>query len=190
MKARESGMPDEEQWASFFDVHCLIDRFFADAMPDAAVAEFGCGYGTFTVPAAQAVSGNFYAFDIEPDLITQLQRRAAQLQLANLLPIQRDFVEQGTGLANASVDHVMLYNILHLEAPVTLLREAKRILRPSGVVSVMHWRSDIATPRGPSLAIRPSVQDCAAWGREAGFQDVQDILVTDCAPYHYALRMR
>jgi SAM-dependent methyltransferase len=190
MKARESGMPDEEQWASFFDAHCLIDRLFVDAIPNATVAEFGCGYGTFSLQVAQAVSGSVFAFDIEPALIARLQQSAAQLQLANLKSMQRDFVAQGTGLADASVDHAMLYNILHLENPVALLREAKRILRPGGIVSVMHWRGDIFTPRGPSLAIRPSVQDCLAWGKEAGFAQIDEVGITDYAPYHYALVMR
>ncbi len=190
MKARESGMPDEEQWASFFDAHCLIGRLLGSQLPAIDLAEFGCGYGTFSLPVAQRISGKVFAFDIEPDLITQLQLRAVQLQLVNLKPIHRDFATHGTGLANASVDHAILYNILHLEAPVALLREAKRILRPGGIVSVMHWRSDIPTPRGPSLAIRPSVQDCIAWGKEAGFAQIDEVGITDCAPYHYALVMR
>jgi ubiquinone/menaquinone biosynthesis C-methylase UbiE len=33
------------------------------------VADFGFGYGTFTIPAAKIISGKIYAFDIEPEMI-------------------------------------------------------------------------------------------------------------------------
>jgi hypothetical protein len=38
---------------------------------------------------------------------------------------------------------------------VSLLREAFRILRPHGVLGVIHWVHDARTPRGPDLRIRP-----------------------------------
>jgi len=40
----------------------------------------------------------------------------------------------------------MIYNLLHIEQPEKLLKEAGRILKPGGTVSVIHWRSDIETP--------------------------------------------
>jgi hypothetical protein len=52
---------------------------------------------------------------------------------------------------------------------------------------VIHWRSDILTPRGPSLAIRPTPEQCAAWLVEAGFQAVQAVELEDICPYHFGL---
>ena len=34
-----------------------------------------------------------------------------------------------------------------------LLREARRVLEPGGLLGVMHWNYDPATPRGPSMDI-------------------------------------
>jgi hypothetical protein len=77
--------------------------------------------------------------------------------------------------------------LLHLEQPVYLLQEAHRILEVGGTVSVIHWRSDIPTPRGPSLAIRPTPEQCEKWMAEAGFSDIHRIGITDCCPYHFGL---
>ena len=53
----------------------------------------------------------------------------------------------------------MLFYILHNENPEILLSEAWRILKPSCKIGIIHWRSDIETPRGPSLSIRPKPED-------------------------------
>jgi hypothetical protein len=39
--------------------------------------------------------------------------------------------------------------------PEGLLREAYRILSHGGRLGIMHWNYDPATPRGPSMDIRP-----------------------------------
>ena len=74
---------------------------------------------------------------------------------SNVILEHRDILIQTTGLADNSVDYVMLFNILHHESPDDFLNEAYRILKPNGKVGILHWRSDIETPRGPDLSIRP-----------------------------------
>jgi ubiquinone/menaquinone biosynthesis C-methylase UbiE len=54
------------------------------------------------------------------------------------------------------VDYAMLFNILHAEQPERLLREARRILAPHGLLGIIHWNYDPSTPRGPSMEIRPA----------------------------------
>ena len=39
----------------------------------------------------------------------------------------------------------MLFNILHAERPNVLLKEALPLLRPSGVLAIVHWNYDPAT---------------------------------------------
>ena len=81
----------------------------------------------------------------------------------------------------------MIYNLLHLENPVSLLAEAHRVLEDGGTLSVIHWRSDIPTPRGPSLKIRPTPEQCAGWMRDAGFRVHGLAELKDACPYHFGL---
>jgi SAM-dependent methyltransferase len=188
MKGRESGMPDEAYWDSFFQPDCVLEKLGCTSAVNDAV-EFGCGYGTFTIPAAQRISGSIFALDIDPAMTAATMRKAQQRSLANVVPVVRDFLTSGTGLADASVDYAMLFNIVHVEEPMFLLREARRIVAPGGLVGVVHWRSDIETPRGPSLAIRPTPQQCALWGEEAGLELVRHESLT-CCMWHWGLVLR
>jgi predicted RNA methylase len=49
------------------------------------VADFGCGYGTFAIPAAQMISGKVYALDIEPEMVRAVEQKAMELNLKMLL---------------------------------------------------------------------------------------------------------
>lgn len=181
-KVRESGMPEEAVWESFFDPDQVLQRLgFDNRFSD--VVEFGCGYGTFTLAAARRCRGLVHTFDIEPEMVARTTAQAAAAGLTNVRAELRDFVSQGTGLPDASADYAMLFNILHAEHPAGLLREAWRVLKPGGLLGVMHWNYDPATPRGPSMAIRPRPEQCRQWAIEAGFQPASERI--ELPPYHY-----
>ncbi|MEI8218400.1 MAG: class I SAM-dependent methyltransferase [Elusimicrobiota bacterium] len=185
MKIRESGMPDQNMWVSFFDPGKVLATLGMNThIGD--VAEFGCGYGTFTIPAAKIIKGNIYALDIEPEMIQATNEEAAMQNLDNVKAMTRDFMAQGSGLPDQTVDYVMLFNILHLENPDVLLNEAWRVLKNSGKLGIIHWRYDLTTPRGPSMEIRPKPEDCIRWAAAAGFGDPQQY---DLKPYHYGITM-
>lgn len=164
MKVRESGMPDEELWATFFDADRILTELGFDD-PSADVVEFGCGYGTFTIVAAARTRGMVFALDIESAMIEVTEHKTQAAGLNNVRCLLRDFVRDGTGLPDGPAGYAMLFNILHAEAPVVLLREAWRILRPGGKVGVIHWNYDATTPRGPDLSIRPRPEQCQNWTR-------------------------
>lgn len=183
MKIRDSGMPERAMWEKFFDPKKILATLGVDKQTT-DVAEFGCGYGTFTIPAAQVIKGKIYTFDIEPDMIRLTNEAAQNERLNNVEAIQRDFMADGSGLPEESVDYAMLFNILHLENPTALLREAQRILKPSGKLGIIHWNYDPATPRGPSMNIRPKPEDCLRWARSVGFREP---VRYDLKPYHYGI---
>jgi ubiquinone/menaquinone biosynthesis C-methylase UbiE len=185
MKTRESGMPPEEMWQSFFDPNGVLTKLGLDSNCR-DVLEFGCGYGTFTIPAAQRIRGTVYAIDIEPEMLANTGAKAKAFGAANIELLQRDFVVDGSGLADRTVDYVMLFNILHAQERMALLREARRVLRPHGKLAIIHWNFDASTPRGPSMSIRPKPGECRAWAEEVGFAAISPADI-DLPPYHYGL---
>lgn len=183
MKVRDSGMPDQSIWEDFFNINKILASLGVDNRVN-NIAEFGCGYGTFTIPAAKIISGKIFALDIEPDMIQMTNEEAKKHELGNVETILRDFMSEGSGLENNSMDYVMLFNILHLENPDTLLKEAKRILKADGKLGVIHWNYDPATPRGPAMEIRPKPEQCIKWAELVGFRLVGQY---DLKPHHYGL---
>ncbi len=180
MKVPDSGMPDEAYWESLFDVALILDRLGNDGTVR-DVAELGCGYGTFTLPIARRVSGAVFAFDIESAMLARTRERADAASLTNVQPALRDVVADGFGLPDGSTDACLLFNILHSGEPGRLVAEAVRVVAPGGRILMIHWRSDIPTPRGPDLAIRPRYHQMTAWARAAGVSAGPAI---DLPPWH------
>jgi len=185
MKVRDSGMPDEEMWGGFFEPAKVLATFNLDRGVQDLV-EFGCGYGTFTLAAAAIASGTVHALDIEPDMTAVVLQKCQDAGVHNVEVTLRDFVATGTGLAANSMDAALLFNILHCEEPVALMKEALRVLKPNGMLAVIHWNYDPKTPRGPAMEIRPRPEQCIEWGREAGFR-FNERNRYDLPPYHYGL---
>ena len=178
MRIRDSGMPDEAYWESLFDVPLILSRLGIERFQD--VAEIGCGYGTFSIPVAEAIRGTLFAFDIDPAMVARTNQRGAGLPIVAAV---RDVMANGFGVL---ADAVLLFNILHGDEPVRLLRHAADALNPSGEVLVIHWRHDLDTPRGPHREIRPSPPQIVAWAADAG---LAASAVVDLPPWHYGLRL-
>ena len=81
MRVRESGMPFEPDWDAFFDAEATVDRIFGSKLVDGDVVDFGCGYGTFTIPAALWTRGTLTALDIDPLMVELVDEKAGQLGL-------------------------------------------------------------------------------------------------------------
>jgi SAM-dependent methyltransferase len=185
MKVRDSGMPDETQWEALFDLGLIVRRLGIDAgLGD--VVELGCGYGTFTLPVAELISGTLRSYDLDVAMVERTRGRAVQAGRHNVAVERRDVVAHGFGVAPASQDGCLLFNILHHDEPVALLRTAAHCLRPGGRLFAIHWRHDPATPRGPSLSVRPRPRQIIAWARESGML-VPGEDVVDLPPWHFGV---
>lgn len=74
-----------------------------------------------------------------------------------------------------------MFNILHCEEPVELLRNTLGLLKTGGKIGVIHWINE-DTPRGPSLEIRPKPETIIKWA-----SDIELILKkqVELPPYHF-----
>lgn len=184
MKVRDSGMPDESQWNDFFDIDLILSKLKINSIVEDLV-EVGCGYGTFTIPVSKLITGTLYAFDIESEMIDSTREKLLASKSDNVVLELRDVLTQTTGLAESSVDYVMLFNILHHETPKDFLNESHRILKPGGKIGIIHWRSDIQTPRGPDLSIRPKPEQIIGLIDDNRFRvEVEPMILL---PFHYGL---
>jgi SAM-dependent methyltransferase len=187
MKLRESGMPPQDYWETLLDVPAVLDAFgFGPATGD--VVELGCGYGTFTLPLARRIHGVVHTLDIDAAMVAATAQRAGDAGLVNIHAEVRDVLAGGFGRPAGSCDAALLFNILHAEEPVALLQAAREVVKPGGLVAVIHWRRDIATPRGPSLDIRPSPEQIIAWAEPAGLKP--EGMAFRLPPWHFGLKLR
>ena len=116
MKVRDSGMPEEKLWNEFFDTDLMLAELQIDTQI-VDLVEIGSGYGTFTIPTAKIIRGKLYAFDIEDEMIVNLNQKIQNQQIDNIKLEKRDILAHTTGLPENSIDYVMLFNILHHELP-------------------------------------------------------------------------
>lgn len=184
MKTRDSGMPDEQWWSTFFDPPAILHALGLDRIAG-PVVDVGCGYGTFTLAVARNTQHAVIALDIEPDLVTDLAHRARTLGLPHVEPRLHDVTDGSLGIDANTADVVLLFNLLHCENPHELLTSAHAALRPGGRVGIIHWRNDVPTPRGPELSIRPKPEQCRSWLLDVGFVIDREALVLP--PYHFGL---
>ncbi len=187
MKVRDSGMPEETRWNDFFKTDTLLSEMKIDSQI-VDIVEIGSGYGTFTIPTAKLIHGKLYAFDIEEEMIETLNQKLENEQIDNIVLEKRDILTHTTGLPENSIDYIMLFNILHHESPLDFINEAYRVLKPEGKIGIIHWRSDITTPRGPDLDIRPKPEQIIDWFDKQKFHiDKQSFIIE---PYHFGLIIR
>jgi len=184
MKARESGMPEEKMWEQFFDVEKILDELEINNGIQRLV-DFGFGYGTFTIPASKKIKGMIYAYDIEDALNKELESKLKINNITNVISFTRDFISSGTDLQNEEVDYVMLFNILHADESIDILKETFRILKKKGRVGVIHWNYDPSTPRGPSMSVRPKPEALKNMLTKAGFSIIKHSI--NLPPYHYGI---
>lgn len=187
MKARESGMPDENIWEHYFDVDTILEELEINNEIENLI-DLGFGHGTFSIPASKRIKGNVIGYDIETELVHKLESKLKINNIQNVHPFKRDFISDGTGLQNESADYVMLFNILHSERSIDILKETFRILKNNGKVGVIHWNYDPSTPRGPSMPIRPKPHDLKKLLLQSHFTILKYNL--NLPPYHYGILAR
>lgn len=114
------------------DLISAIQSEVADAVPAGKVVELGCGTGLYTSAYASRCS-QVIATDISEPMAEVAKRALATFP--NVLVRVADAVS--TGLPAGSADGVVAVNLLHIVPDsVAVLTEARRLLRPGGVLVI------------------------------------------------------
>ncbi|MFA6184205.1 MAG: methyltransferase domain-containing protein [Parcubacteria group bacterium] len=174
----------EEKKLTFVDPKQIIE--LAEFKKGEKVADFGCGPGYFSLPAAEAVGeeGMVYAFDILPSAIEALE---SQLKLKNIdnIVIKRVNLEKenGTGLENDSMDWVIVKDVLFQNKNKNIiLQEAKRVLKSGGNALIMEWNENVFI--GPNKETRISKEELGKIIFDEGFIFKKQAGAGD---YHYIM---
>ena len=170
----------------FSDPKTIIKHF--QLYEGMTVADFGTGSGAYALALARAVGreGRVYAIDIQKELLARLAREADTLGLRNIVEIIWSNLEEanGTKLADASVDFIVIANLLfQTSAKYTLVCEARRILRAGGQIALIDWSGSFGG-LGPRPEEVLSPEEAKRIFLEAGFTFAKDFPAGD---HHYGL---
>jgi ubiquinone/menaquinone biosynthesis C-methylase UbiE len=116
------------------------------------VCDLGCGNGYWTLPMATVVggTGKVYAVDIQPEMLEQLQTRAAQASLDNIKPILGK-VNDPRLPEDDQLDMVLMVDVYHeFSHPESMLWAIRRSLAPEGVIALLEYREE-----DPNVPIKP-----------------------------------
>lgn len=186
MKYRESGMPEEKMWKTFFNPVEVLSKMDVNEKVHVLI-DIGCGYGTFLLPASKLVQYKAIGIDIEDEMIRACLKRVKRNKLTKVKLLSGDILSEETikflDRYKGKIDYICLFNILHCEIPVELLTAVYNLLNQEGKIGVIHWKYE-NTPRGPSMEIRPTPELINQWATEVGFYLEKQV---DLLPYHYGL---
>jgi ubiquinone/menaquinone biosynthesis C-methylase UbiE len=152
------------------------------------VADLGCGTtGHFVFPAARMIGekGKVYAVDIMKPVLESINRRARQENLLNVKTVWSNLEKfNATEIESSSLDVALLINTLYQSHKrVEILREALRMLKRGGVLTIVDWKR-VKVPFGPPIEERVEKQSLINASGKLGIRMEKEFFV---GPYHYGL---
>lgn len=148
------------------------------------VADVGAGTGYFSFRfAAKVKEGNVFAVDLQPQMLSIIEKRKTQLKVENVTPIQG--TETDVKLPENSVDVVFFADVYHeFSYPREMMESIRRALKPGGRVIQIEYRGE--DPNVPIKRVhKMTVEQCRkemaavglAWKETKDFLPQQHFLV-------------
>ena len=138
-----------------------------ELVPGWVVADIGAGSGLFTRAIAKEVApGVVYAVDINPNLLTHIEKTAEDAGLANIRTV---LATEDDPRLPATLDLVFICDTLHyIEEPEQYLRELHAHVRPGGRVAIIDFFRN-----WPPMSNRFDADGLESWMKLAGFALVE-----------------
>jgi ubiquinone/menaquinone biosynthesis C-methylase UbiE len=109
------------------------------------ICDMGCGNGFYAVQLAKMVGegGQIYGVDIQPEMLTFLQQRAAAQNVTNITPILGEFADPK--LPKGKMDLILLVDVYHeFSNPEEMLAKMREALAPEGLCALVEFRAEDA----------------------------------------------
>lgn len=131
---------------------------------DQKVIDFGCGLGTYSIPAAGTVGkdGRVFAVEVEHDKLRKVNEKANENDVKDIIDTVLVLEERDLPFKDKSVDHILLLDVLHeIDNKKKILSEFNRIISPEGNLTVY-----------PMHIENPKVEK---WAKSRGFELVEKL---------------
>ena len=140
-------LPGEMEFREWLREHAPEVLIHVGLNPAQAVLDYGSGPGIFTIPCARIVGprGRVYAFEIRPGLLEQVEEKAKEASLTNIVRVLSDSSKLAIDLPDGTIDVALVWDVMQaIEDRPGLLRELHRVLKDDGILSVfpMHIGTD------------------------------------------------
>ncbi|MFC1939696.1 class I SAM-dependent methyltransferase [Chloroflexota bacterium] len=125
-------------WRAIYSTRSILRKWEqADLVHEGqAFLDYGCGTGSFTIPAARIVgkNGKVYALDCFPRQLEMVQEKSRKERLTTIETILSD---SKTGLPGECIDIVWMCDVLHeIKERRAVLKELHRVLKPEGILAI------------------------------------------------------
>jgi tRNA A58 N-methylase Trm61 len=140
-------LPGEMEFREWLREHASDILVHVGVSEGQAVLDYGSGPGNFTIPCAGIVGprGKVFAFDVRPSLLEQVEEKAKEASLGNVVPVLSDSSRLVVDLPEGTIDVVLVWDVMHaIKDRPRLLRQLHRVLKEDGILSVfpMHIGTD------------------------------------------------
>jgi ubiquinone/menaquinone biosynthesis C-methylase UbiE len=145
-----------------------------------AALDFGAGTGRYAIAFARAYPhAHITAYDIQPEFVAMIERRAADAELRNL---------RATARIDGRFDRIFAANVLHEigDEDLVLMHGA---LAAGGRALILDWDAQIDRPTGPPADHAHSRAEALDRLHGAGFTDIKRIEEPKL-PYHFVFSAR
>jgi len=152
---------------------------------DMIACDFGSGSGGWAIPLSRELkTGMVYAIDVLESAVSALDGKVLSQQLINIKTVLGD-VEKGVKIKDGYFDLVLMTNLLfQVDDRDFVMQEAKRILKPNGMVLIIDWKKD--APVGVKEG-RLSLEEGVLLGERNGFKKEKEI---SSGNFHWGLLLR
>jgi ubiquinone/menaquinone biosynthesis C-methylase UbiE len=150
--------------------------------------DLGCGKGDYVMAVADQIGagGKIYGIDAWQPAIDELRQSVEDVGLTNVQPMLADVTDM-VPLPDHVADVCLMAHVLHdFKREVGAqgaLREAARILKPTGILAIIEPKK-VEAPYGPPLHVRLAPEEVEELIRPFGF--VKDSLL-DVATFEYMI---